>query len=73
MPKRCFLTGKNVSTGNNVSHANNRTRRTFDVNLHWHRFWVPAQNRFVRLRVSSSALRTIRKNGIERYLGLEQQ
>ena len=54
--------------GNNVSHANNKTRRSFHVNLHDRRFWVETENRWVRLRVSSQGLRTIDKNGIDAVL-----
>jgi large subunit ribosomal protein L28 len=55
-------------SGNNVSHANNKTRRRFNINLHRRRFWVPAENRFVSLRVSCRGLRTIDKLGIEAVL-----
>ncbi|MDW8480102.1 MAG: 50S ribosomal protein L28 [Xanthomonadales bacterium] len=68
MARVCQVTGKSVRTGNNVSHANNKTRRRFLPNLHEHRFWVPSEKRFVRLRVSSQGLRTIDKNGIEAVL-----
>jgi large subunit ribosomal protein L28 len=55
-------------SGNNVSHANNRTKRRFLPNLQYRRFWVEAENRFVRLRVSNAALRLIDKVGIEQVL-----
>ncbi|GGX35873.1 50S ribosomal protein L28 [Pigmentiphaga litoralis] len=55
-------------SGNNVSHANNKTKRRFLPNLQSRRFWVESENRFVRLRVSTNALRTIDKNGIESVL-----
>jgi large subunit ribosomal protein L28 len=55
-------------TGNNVSHANNKTRRRFLPNLQSHRFWVESENRFVRLRVSTKAMRTIDKKGIDAVL-----
>jgi|TARA_B100000315_G_scaffold241826_1_gene263060 large subunit ribosomal protein L28 len=55
-------------TGNNVSHANNRTRRRFSPNLHYHRFWVESENRFVRLRVSAKGMRIIDKKGIDQVL-----
>jgi large subunit ribosomal protein L28 len=55
-------------TGNNVSHAKNRTRRRFLPNLHTHRFWVESEKRFVKLRVSSKGLRVIDKNGIDKVL-----
>jgi large subunit ribosomal protein L28 len=54
--------------GNNVSHAKNRTRRRFLPNLHYHRFWVAAEKRFVRLRVSAKGMRIIDKKGIDTVL-----
>jgi large subunit ribosomal protein L28 len=54
--------------GNNVSHANNRTKRRFLPNLQYRRFWVEGENRWIRLRLSTAALRTIDKNGIETVL-----
>jgi large subunit ribosomal protein L28 len=54
--------------GNNVSHANNKTRRRFLPNLHHHRFWVESENRFVRLRVSTKGMRIIDKLGIDKVL-----
>jgi large subunit ribosomal protein L28 len=68
MSRVCQVTGKMPITGNNVSHANNKTRRRFLPNLHHKRFWVPSENRFVRLRVSSKGMRIIDKNGIEAVL-----
>jgi large subunit ribosomal protein L28 len=65
MARVCQVTGKGVQTGNNVSHANNRTRRRRLPNLHERRFWVASENRWIKLRVSNNALRTIDKNGIE--------
>ena len=65
MSRVCQVTGKGVQTGNNVSHANNKTRRRFLPNLHERRFWVASENRWVKLRVSSAGLRTIDKNGID--------
>ena len=61
----CQVTGKKVMTGNNVSHANNKTRRRFLPNLHERRFWVASENRWIKLRVSANAMRTIDKNGID--------
>ncbi len=69
MAKVCQVTGKRPITGNNVSHANNKTRRRFLPNLHFHRFWVESENRYVRLRVSASGMRTIDKKGIDAVLG----
>lgn len=68
MSKVCQVTGKGPMVGNNVSHANNKTKRRFEPNLHRHRFWVDAENRFVTLRVSTKGMRTIDKLGIERVL-----
>ncbi|GAA4093783.1 MAG: large subunit ribosomal protein L28 [Zhongshania aliphaticivorans] len=65
MSRVCQVTGKRPVTGNNVSHAKNRTRRRFLPNLHSHRFWVEAEKRFVTLRVSSKGMRIIDKKGIE--------
>jgi large subunit ribosomal protein L28 len=65
MARVCQVTGKGVQSGNNVSHANNRTRRRWLPNLHERRFWVASENRWIKLRVSNHALRTIDKKGIE--------
>jgi len=65
MARYCQVTGKGVMTGNNVSHANNKTRRRFLPNLHVHRFWVESENRFVKLRLSSKGIRLIDKLGID--------
>ncbi|MGY6555573.1 MAG: 50S ribosomal protein L28 [Wenzhouxiangella sp.] len=68
MSRVCQVTGKRPAVGNNVSHANNKTRRRFLPNLHSHRFWVESENRWVRLRVSTKGLRVIDKNGIDQVL-----
>jgi large subunit ribosomal protein L28 len=68
MSRVCMVTGKRPVTGNNVSHAQNKTRRRFLPNLHWHRFWVESENRFVRLRVASKGMRIIDKRGIDAVL-----
>ena len=68
MSKVCQITGKRPMSGNNVSHAHNKTRRRFLPNLHTQRFWVPAENRWVKLRVSARGLRIINKKGIESVL-----
>lgn len=68
MSRVCQVTGKRPITGNNVSHANNKTRRRFLPNLHYHRFWVESEQRFVRLRVSSKGMRIIDKKGIDAVL-----
>ena len=68
MARVCQVTGKRPMSGNNVSHAHNKTRRRFLPNLHTHRFWVESQNRWVKLRVSSKGMRIIDKKGIETVL-----
>ncbi len=68
MSRVCQITGKSTVAGNNVSHANNRNKRTFRPNLHLRRFWVESENRWVRLRVSRKGLRIIDKNGIDSVL-----
>lgn len=65
MSRVCQVTGKKALSGNNVSHANNKTKRRWLPNLHERRFWVPSENRWISLRVSSHGLRTIDKKGIE--------
>ena len=65
MSRVCQVTGKRPITGNNVSHANNRTRRRFLPNLHTHRFWLESEKRYVKLRVSTKGMRIIDKNGID--------
>ena len=68
MARTCQVSGKRTASGNNVSHANNRTKRRWQVNLHDRRFWVASEKRWVKLRVSAHALRTIDKNGIDAVL-----
>ena len=68
MSRVCQVTGKRPSSGNTVSHANNRTRRRWLPNLHTHRFWLESEKRFVRLRVSTGGMRTINKLGLEKVL-----
>jgi large subunit ribosomal protein L28 len=65
MSKICQVTGKRPLVGNNVSHANNKTKTRSDPNLQWHRFFVPSLNRFVRLRVTAHGIRVINKRGID--------
>jgi len=65
MSRICQVTGKGPMVGNNVSHANNRTKRRFLPNLQSRRFWIESENRWVRLRVSNKGLRIIDKKGIE--------
>ncbi len=68
MSRVCQVTGKRPATGNNVSHANNKTRRRFLPNLHTQRFWLENEKRFVKLRVSHKGLRIIDKHGIEKIV-----
>ena len=68
MSRVCQVTGKRTTSGNNVSHAMNKTRRRFMPNLHERRFWVASENRWVKLRVSTKGLRTLDKNGIDAVL-----
>ncbi|MFA6061095.1 MAG: 50S ribosomal protein L28 [Gallionella sp.] len=68
MARVCQVTGKGPMSGNNVSHANNRTKRRFLPNLQRRRFWVESENRWVSLRLTNAGLRTIDKNGIESVL-----
>lgn len=65
MSRVCRVTGKKPMLGNNVSHANNKTRRRFLPNLHYRRLWVESENRWISLRVSQKGLRTIDKKGID--------
>ena len=68
MSRVCDVTGKRPAVGNRVSHANNRKRRRFLPNLHTQRFWLEGEKRWVSLRVSTNAMRTIEKNGLEAVL-----
>jgi len=68
MSRICEITGKKPMKGNLVSHANNKTKRLFEPNLHYRRFWVESENRWVRLRVSAAGLRKIDKVGIDAVL-----
>ena len=68
MSKVCQVTGKRPMSGNNVSHAKNRTRRRFEPNLHSHRFWVEDEKRFIKLRLSAKGIRIVDKRGINKVL-----
>ncbi len=68
MSRLCPVTGKRPHTGNNVSHANNRTKRRFLPNMQTHKFWLASEKRWVRLRLSARGIRTIDKLGLERVL-----
>ena len=68
MSKICQVTGKKPMFGNNVSHANNKTRRKFDVNLQKKKFWLPEEKRFITLRLSMHGLRIVNKKGITRVV-----
>ncbi|MBL7979173.1 MAG: 50S ribosomal protein L28 [Bacteroidetes Order II. Incertae sedis bacterium] len=64
MARKDQLTGRKSLTGNHVSHANNKVKRRFGVNLQRKRFFIPDENRWVTLRVSTQTMKTINKNGI---------
>ena len=68
MARVCQVTGKGPMVGNNVSHANNKTKRRFLPNLQSRRFWVESENRWVRLRITNAALRLIDKVGIDQVV-----
>ena len=68
MSRVCQVTGKRPIVGNNVSHANNKTKRRFLPNLQTHRFWVESENRWVKLRLSTKGMRIIDKVGIDQVL-----
>ena len=68
MARVCQITGKGPMVGNNVSHANNKTKRRFLPNLQYRRFWVESENRWVRLRISAAGLRLVDKVGIDAVL-----
>ena len=73
MSRVCDITGKRPRVGNNVSHANNKTKRKFYPNLHKKRFYIPEEDRWITLKVSTSALRTINKKGITAVLKKARQ
>lgn len=68
MSRVCQVTGKRPIAGNNVSHANNKTRRRFLPNIHTHRYWVSEENRYVTLKLSAKGMRIIDKLGIQAVL-----
>jgi large subunit ribosomal protein L28 len=68
MARVCQVTGKKPMVGNNVSHANNKTKRRFLPNLQSRRFWVESENRFIRIRLTTAGIRLIDKNGIDAVL-----
>jgi large subunit ribosomal protein L28 len=68
MSRLCQITGKHTISGNNVSHANNRTKRTFYPNVHKKKFWHPKKNQYIKLLVSRKGLRIIEKMGIEKAI-----
>ena len=65
MSKVCQVTGTKPMSGNNVSHANNKTKRRFEPNLQYKRFWLASEKRWVRLRVTASGIKTIDKKGVD--------
>jgi len=70
MSRVCQITGKRPITGNNVSHANNKTKRRFLPNIQKHRYWVQEENRYVSLKISTRGMRTIDKLGIKVVLDM---
>lgn len=68
MARRCELTGTGVLTGNNVSHANNKTRRRFLPNLQKKRIWIPEEGRWITLKITAKAIRTLDKKGYQAML-----
>lgn len=68
MSRVCQVTGKGPMVGNNVSHANNKTKRRFIPNLQEHRFWLESEKRYIKLRVSTKGMRIIDKYGVEKVL-----
>ncbi len=68
MSRVCQITGKRARVGNNVSHANNKTKRRFYPNLQKKRFYIPEEDKWITLKVSTTAIRTINKNGITAVL-----
>lgn len=68
MSRVCELTGKRAMVGNNVSHAMNKTKRKFNINLLKKKFYIPEEDKWITLRISTSALKTINKNGISATL-----
>ena len=73
MSRVCEITGKRPRSGNNVSHAHNKTKRKFLPNLFKKRFYLPEEDKWITLKVSSTALRTINKNGIDAVLKKARQ
>ena len=68
MSRVCDATGKKPMFGNNVSHAHNKSRRRFNINLQKKKFWLPDENRYVTLRISTRGMRVIDKKGITRVV-----
>ncbi|GAB3213375.1 50S ribosomal protein L28 [Marinactinospora thermotolerans] len=68
MSKICQVTGKAPAFGNSVSHSHRRTKRRFDPNIQTKRYWLPSEQRYVRLRVSAKGIRVIDRQGIERVV-----
>ena len=68
MSRICDVTGKKPMFGNNVSHAHNKSRRRFNINLQKKRFWLPDENRYVTLRISTRCMRIIDKKGIRKVI-----
>lgn len=65
---KCKLTGKMRMVGNSVSHANNRNKKVFKANIQNKRIYIPEENRWVRLKVSTRAIRSLTRNGLKQYM-----
>lgn len=65
MARQCMVTGKGTTRGNNVAHCNKKVRRSFKANVRWKRIFVPSENRYIRLLLSSNGLRVIEKRGVD--------
>ena len=68
MSQICQITGKKRMTGNNVSHSHRKTKRVFNSNIHTHRIWSPSEEKFIKVKVSKKGLKTIDKNGIDKFI-----
>ncbi|MBE1486777.1 50S ribosomal protein L28 [Plantactinospora soyae] len=68
MSRRCDVTGAQPSFGNTVSHSHRRTRRRWNPNLQRHRYWLPAERRWISLTLTARAIRTVDRDGIERIV-----
>lgn len=73
MARACMITGVGTTRGNHVAHCNKKVKRAFKANIHWKKFWVESENRFIKLRVSNRGMRIIDKKGIDAVLEMLRQ